>query len=147
MMIQETYYLKPLVIETVDILNADFESWNGQTLNDWQISGRVVQTSGHTGHGAILYQNASISQTCKITGGHEYELSAWLRGVRYVANFEVSVSFDHGAGHQFDGIVENSWSQSKWRFTVPEDATEVTFLFAVPYQESMLDDVSCVLVE
>lgn len=147
MMIQEIYYLKPLVIETVDILNADFESWNGPALNDWQTSGQVDQVSGHTGFGVILYQDASISQTCKITGGHRYELSAWLKGVMYGANFEVSVSFDHGAGHQFDGTSWNSWSESKWRFTVPEDATEVTFRFAVPYQESMLDDMACVLVE
>ena len=74
MMIQETYHLKPLVIETVDILNGDFESWPNNHLGDWETSGSVTKTDGHTGHGAILYQNASISQTCKITGGHEYEL-------------------------------------------------------------------------
>lgn len=147
MMIQETYYLKPLVIETVDILNADFEFWNGQALNDWQTSGQVYQVSGHTGNGVILEQYDAISQTCKITGGHRYELSAWLKGTMYGAIFEVSVSFDHGAGHQFDGTSENTWSQSKWRFTVPEDATEATFKFLVPYQESCLDDVACVLVE
>ena len=147
MMIQEMYWIKPLVIETVDILNADFESWNGRTLNDWQTSGVVDQTYGHTGYSAILQQYASISQTCEITGGHQYELSAWLKGVIYGANFEVSVSFDHGAGHQFEGIVENNWGEQKWRFYVPEDATEVTIRFTVPFQGSCVDDVSCVLVE
>lgn len=147
MMIQKMYWIKPLVIENVDILNADFESWNGQSLNDWQTSGSVTQRSGHTGYGVLVQQNASISQTCEITGGKQYELSAWLAGIRYGANFQVSVSFDHGAGKQFDASSENTWSKSTWRFTVPEDATEVTFRFEAPYQESLLDDVSCVLVE
>lgn len=147
MMIQETYYLKPAAIETVDILNADFESWNGQTLNDWQTYWRVGQKSGHTGFGVILYQDATISQTCKITGGHRYELSVWAKGATNGLHFSVSVSFDDGSRQQFDGNADNAWSELTWQFTVPEDATEVMFLFDGLYQQPTLDDVACVLVQ
>ena len=147
MMIQETYYLKQLVIETVDILNADFEFWDDQTLNDWQVYGHVLKTSGHNGSiGVLLDQDFSISQTCKITGGNQYELRAWAQAVIGIYQyFVVSVSFDHGAGYQFNGIGQSVWSEWPWHFTVPEDATEVTFsLSSGPVR---VDDVSCVLVE
>ena len=148
MMIQETYYLKPAVIETVNILNGDFESWNDSTLNDWETSGTVTKTGGHTGSGVGLYRNASISQTRKISGGHQYKLTAWLKGWTGTANFDVSVSFDNGDSQQFTGSgPNNAWRVSNWKFTVPDDAAEATFLFQGPYSQAYIDDVSCVLVQ
>lgn len=150
MMIQEIYYLKPLVIETVDILNADFESWNGTTLNDWETSGNVHKRDGHSGSSVMLYRNASISQTCKISGGHQYKLTAWLKGTTSYTStlINVSISFDRGNRVEFKGSGKNTWAASNWRFMVPDDATEATFLFEeASYSQAYVDDVSCVLVQ
>lgn len=148
MMIQKTYYLKPAVIETVNILNGDFESWNDTTLNDWETSENVSKRGGHTGSGVMLYRNGSISQTCKISGGHHYRLTAWLKGWSTIVDCNVSVSFDNGETKQFTGrAVTDTWRASYWRFTVPDDATEATFRFQGPYDQSYIDDVSCVLVQ
>ena len=150
MIIQETYYLKPDVIETVNILNGDFESWNDSTLNDWETSGTVMQRDGHTGSGVMLYRNGSISQTCKISGGHQYRLTAWLEGTTSYTStlINVSISFDHGDRVKFNGSGKNTWAASGWTFRVPDDATEATFLFEeAMYSQAFIDDVSCVLVE
>lgn len=147
MMIQETYYLKPAVIETVNILNGDFESWNGTTLNDWETSGTVTKTGGHTGSAVGLYRNVSISQTCKISGGHQYRLTAWLKAWIGTAYFDVFVDFDNGYGQHFNGQGDGTWTVSNWQFTVPDDAAEATFRFQGPYGQTYIDDVSCVLVQ
>ena len=147
MMIQETYHLKPLVIETVDILNGDFESWPNNFLGDWEADGSVTKTDGHTGFAARLTPRASISQTCKISGGHEYELTAWLSSWFTLSNVEATVIFDNGGSLLFHGTGPvDSWSASKWRFTVPDDVNEVTFLFET-YQYAEIDDVSCALIQ
>ena len=148
MIIQETYYLIPDVIETVDILNGDFESWNGVTLNDWETSGDVGKVLGHTGSGVRLLSNGSISQTCKISGGHQYRLTAWLKAWAISAGLDVSVSFDKGDRQEFMGTgIATAWRVSNWQFTVPDDATEATFLFQGPGYGSYIDDVSCVLIQ
>lgn len=159
MMIQETYYLKPAAIETVDIINGGFESWSSrQEPEAWNINNYRLfyreHYNVHSGEYSCSIGGAGqIWQECDVTPGETYTLTVYKRtsGDGYSEGImDVWNVTDSGKTMNATRMLTSytAWEQFDLSFKVPANVDRVEIRFTGDSASAIIvDDVSCVLAQ
>lgn len=156
-MIQETYYLKPALIETVDIINGGFESWSNWQPEGWQINGKSQVSQNvfniHSGdYSCNVYQYGQLWQECDVTPGETYTLTVYKcsqGSFQTDGIVEVYNVTDSGKNVNASRILTSygSWQQFDLSFKVPDNVKRIEIRFKGAAGGMIIDDVSCVLAK
>ena len=159
MMIQETYYLKHPVIETVDIINGGFESWSSsQQPEGWNIDDlRLFYRDHYTVHSGeyscSIGGYGQMWQECDVTPGETYTLTLYKRtNTGSLSNGSVHVYNVTDSGKTTNAsrllLSYTAWEQFDLTFKVPDNVDRIEIRFTGDSASVInFDDVSCVLAQ
>ena len=159
MMIQETYYLKHPVIETVDIINGGFESWSSvRQPEGWNINNSRLfyrdHYNVHSGeYSCSIGGSGQMWQECDVTPGETYTLTVYKRtssGSMSTGTMNVYNVTDSGKTMNATRTLSSytSWTQFDLSFKVPANVDRIEIRITGDSESVIiLDDVSCVLTQ
>lgn len=159
MMIQETYYLKPALIETVDIINGGFESWSSsQQPEGWNVNNSRLfyreHYNVHSGeYSCSIGGSGQIWQECDVTPGETYTLTVYKRtgsGSLSKGGVDVYNVTDSGKTTNASKLLLSytAWEQFDLSFKVPDNVDRIEIRFTGDSEAVIkIDDVSCVLAK
>ena len=159
MMIQEMYWIKPLVIETVDIINGGFESWlSSQQPEGWNIDNKRLfyreRYAVHSGeYSCSIGGSGKMWQECDVTPGETYTLTVYKRtssGSYSEGRVDVYNVTDSGKTMNDSQMLISltGWEQFDLSFKVPDNVERIEIRITGDSGSVInIDDVSCVLVE
>lgn len=129
MIIQRTVFAPALpaepVIETVDIANADFSSWNGNVPSGWTLdsTSQVHHMQNYPSQGGnvvMLTADNRLRQTVTVTAGRSYRFSIHAGPMYSGGGTRSRITVG------FDGVDDN------WAFNVAGGFTEYAHVFSFP---------------
>lgn len=159
MMIQETYYLKPALIETVDIINGGFESWSSSRQPEgWNVNNSRLfyreHYNVHSGeYSCSIGGSGQIWQECDVTPGETYTLTVYKRtgsGSLSKGGVDVYNVTDSGKTTNASKLLLSytAWEQFDLSFKVPDNVDRIEIRFTGDSAAVInIDDVSCVLAK